>query len=260
MLRFIGAALLVSGVSLGVVAYRVTSRPAPAATPAGQRIAIATQDLPAGKPIGESGASLEVVSIAPDGALVDLSEVVGSSPSTRVRRGEPLLEEHFDAGGAIAAMLGSGERAVAVKIDGVVGLGGFIRPGDRVDVLLFVRRDGREVEATQARTLLHDVRVLAFGKHMEARDDTKPTLDARTAVLAVTDAEAPLLLLGDTAGKLRLALRQGAIATEGEASPGVTLNDLLPGTASSRTISTRRSAPTVKVIRGSPPSKSRSRR
>src|SRR6185295_1795316 len=104
----------------------------------------------------------------------------------------------------------AGERAIAVKVDGVIGLGGFIQPDDRVDVLLYLSRDQREVPDTQARVLLENIRVLAYGANLERREQDEHddnTNNARTAVLAVPEADIDRLMLGASKGSLRLALR-----------------------------------------------------
>jgi pilus assembly protein CpaB len=237
LLKVTAVAMVTLALSLGFVAYRaasVASRKAAGVEEGTGRVVVALQPLRAGEKIEARSVALHRVDLVPEDAYVDPAQVIGQMPAVALGRGEILLAKHFEPDSAIARMLDPDERAVAVKIDGVTGLGGFVRPGDRVDVLFFLRRDGREVVETQARTLLTDVRVLAYGKDVEARGDARPVLDARTAVLAVREADAPLLLLGDTAGKLRLALRHSS-EDSGEsrrpAPPSATLSDLVPGIA-----------------------------
>lgn len=253
VLKLCAIAMVVLALSLGAVAFRaasVASREGSAAAEAKTRVVVALEALPPGQKIGARSIALRSVDIAPEGAYSDPAAVVDQVPAIALGRGELLLAKHFEPDGAIGRMLEPGERAVAVKIDGVTGLGGFVRPGDRVDVLFFMRRDGREVVETQARTLLSDVRVLTYGKEVEARGDARPVLDARTAVLAVKESEAPLLLLGDTAGKLRLALRHTG-DTEVAVAPAhsATLSDLVPE-VSDRAQPAEGAAPVVQVIRG----------
>jgi pilus assembly protein CpaB len=255
LLKVSAIAMVIVALSLGVIAYRgaaVTSRSAAGASDAKNRVVVALEALPAGRKIPAASVALRSVDIAPDDAFTDVAAVVGEAPAVALGRGELLLSKHFEPDGAIGRMLEAGERAVAVKIDGVTGLGGFVRPGDRVDVLFFLRRDGREVVETQARTLLTDVRILAFGKEVEARGDSRPVLDARTAVLAVKEADAPLLLLGDTAGKLRLALRHTGEPSHAAAQrpvPTATLADLVPQ-VSDGAVPAPGEGPAVQVIRG----------
>jgi pilus assembly protein CpaB len=113
-----------------------------------------------------------------------------------------------------------GERAVAVMVDDVIGLGGFIQPDDRVDVLLYLQKD-QEVSGSEARVLLEDLRVIAYGANLERREveeDGEPAR-ARTAVLAVSESEVDRLMLGASKGRLRLALRGDPTDDETAASP-----------------------------------------
>ena len=92
----------------------------------------------------------------------------------------------------------------------MIGLGGFIQPDDRVDVVLYLARDQREISDTQARVLLENIRVLAFGANLERREQDESdenTNNARTAVLAVPESDVDRLMLGASKGSLRLALR-----------------------------------------------------
>ncbi len=208
-LRTVALLTFMLSLGLGVVAYRM-SVPEPAAAPVEipqTRTVVAIEPLEADEPIPAGDVALRAVELRPDSGFGRPEDVVGRRPSRRVEVGEPLLASHFREGGVLSLGLREGERAVAVRVDGVVGLGGFARPGDLVDVLFFAKRDGREVEATQARILLESARVLTFGKVADAAGPDRPALDARTAVLAVPRDEAPMLLLADSAGKLRLALR-----------------------------------------------------
>ena len=260
LFKLLGVVLVAVGIGLGVVAYRAarvppTSEASPAADSATELVVVAIEDLPAGKPVRARSVSLKGVTLVPEGAFRDPADVLDRAPSVPLSRGEPLLPKHFGEEGTIARMLYPGERAVAVKIDKVIGLGGFVQAGDHVDVLSFLRRDGREVQATQARILLSGVRVLAFGKDIEAREDGRPALDARTAVLAVPEKDAALLMLGDTAGKLRLALRHGAQEPTPARSRPATLADLLPEAGPARDASSP-----VTVIRGGRRSGGRVRR
>jgi pilus assembly protein CpaB len=105
-------------------------------------------------------------------------------------------------------------------VDDVIGLGGFIQPDDRVDVLLYLQKD-QEVVGSEARVLLEDIRVIAYGANLQRREveeDGEPAR-ARTAVLAVSEAEVDRLMLGASKGRLRLALRGDPTEDESETPP-----------------------------------------
>ena len=107
---------------------------------------------------------------------------------------------------SLSHMLGKGMRAVAVKINAVLGVGGFVAPGDRVDVLLTERKSedegGRE---ESSRVLLTNVRVLAIDQATED-PEFKPKV-ASTVTLEVTLPDAQKVALASTVGFLTLALR-----------------------------------------------------
>jgi pilus assembly protein CpaB len=103
-------------------------------------------------------------------------------------------------------------RAVTVAVDPVSGVGGYLKPGDHVDVVATFRTFGIDREAV-ARTVLQDVQLLALGSQIEKerlrKDGAKPSFSSGkdTATLLVTPAEAERLALAEAEGKLRLALR-----------------------------------------------------
>ena len=154
----------------------------------------------------QRGAPAEVV-----GGFQTIPEVTGRVAVMPVASGAPILESQLNSG--LAARVASGERAVAIRIDEQTGVGNRVRPGDFVDVFVLLRRDGNEIDHSQARLLLPRLRVLSFGA---ASVDTGAATSAksqdviRTAVLAVPIDRIPELSLGDNAGKLTLALRNPA--------------------------------------------------
>lgn len=103
---------------------------------------------------------------------------------------------------------------MAIAVDEVVGGGGFVLPGDYVDVMLFVR-DERDGESTPlAQLVLPGVRVLTYGERIAVGSDgqdrsnqEKDPRPPRTAVLAVPEDGVARLMLASQAGSLRLAIR-----------------------------------------------------
>jgi pilus assembly protein CpaB len=153
--------------------------------------------------------------------------------------GEPVTAQRLlkpgDAG-FLAAALTPGMRAVSVRIDAVSGDGGFIIPGDHVDVLLaerFPLMDGGASEAavggpriTQKQVnsiVLRDVRVLAIDQSAQDMDN-KPKVGS-TATVEVTITQAQKLSLAAQMGTLFLALRSLAKADPPE-SPGGIVQDV----------------------------------
>jgi len=117
---------------------------------------------------------------------------------------------------ALAYGIPEGLRAVAVPVDEIAGVGNFIRPGDRVDLMvLFTDSSG---EYSVVHTVLQNIEILAVnqatvpyigegeeeGTKPAARRDRKTS----TATLAVTPRQAQLLALSDVRGNVRLTLRR----------------------------------------------------
>jgi pilus assembly protein CpaB len=112
--------------------------------------------------------------------------------------------------GYMAAILPGGMRAVSTEISPETGVGGFILPNDRVDVILSRRDKEAErltgVESMIAETLLSDVRVLAIDQTVEEKNGQKVVV-GKTATLELTSRQTEMLAMGRLMGTLSLALR-----------------------------------------------------
>mgnify|MGYP000560182334 CR=1 FL=1 len=147
--------------------------------------------------------------IAPPTYFANIDDVVGRAPLVDVDAGAPVTPRYFQDANALARIIPVGSKALSLQIDEVVAVGGFVRPGDTVDVLIFIRGSGA-VEA-QARYLLRDALVLGYEERIidrpEGVDDASNRRQrVRTAVIAVPDADVTRLVLGANVGELRLAL------------------------------------------------------
>lgn len=169
-------------------------------------------------------------SIIPNGSFEKVADlIVGDSESTarfaltNIAAGEPVLETKVTIPGQRAKLstaLTPGMKAVSIRVNDVLGVAGFVLPGDRVDVLL--TRGGREVD-NYVDVLLQGVKVLAID---QTADDSKdqPSV-VRTVTFEVNTVEAQKLVLGANVGTLSLALRN--LASNGiEENERVSLDDL----------------------------------
>lgn len=100
-------------------------------------------------------------------------------------------------------LFGPAMRAVAVPIGEVSGAGGFIAPGDRVDVYLTHGAEGDDLPYTDQ--FLQNIRVLAIGQDSNVGKD-KPEL-VKTATLEVTPLQAQRIALAQSVGQISLSLR-----------------------------------------------------
>jgi len=217
---------LIVGIVLGVAAvvlmalYLRSARPALDASQAMGNIVVAAVDMPIGteiKPEFVKVVQWPVVSIPKDAFLASDEIFKGAAqPGDRVslkivKVGEPILKTNVSGFGGRATMsreVARGMRAVAIRIDDVSGVAGFILPGDRVDVMLTRQVDtstgpGGSNLATDV--ILQNITVLGVDQ-LADQDRDKP-LVGRTVTVEVTPDQAQKLALAQQAGSLGLALR-----------------------------------------------------
>jgi len=124
--------------------------------------------------------------------------------------------------GGVAAVMNPNKRAMAVKVNEVVALPGFVKPGDRVDVMVtFVDQKRKQI----TKTILENMLVLAIGTQMERDSQDKKPRPVKIITFEVSLEEAEKLAMASNGGQLRLALRS-PINTELEKTRGATFRDL----------------------------------
>jgi pilus assembly protein CpaB len=174
----------------------------------------------------------------PAGAFQSLKGLYGGEPRVVLRPievGEPILPGKitgFGGRASLSELLDTDMRAVAVRINDVAGVAGFVLPGDRVDVLLTrtPKLDGEVGEIDPVTDiLLQNVGVLAIDQSPNEKN-TEPTV-GKTATLTVDQQGAQKLALAGQVGTLSLALRNAQNQDE-FASSTVGTRDLGQGSTS----------------------------
>jgi pilus assembly protein CpaB len=149
------------------------------------------------------------------GGVTPEKAVEGAIVRDPILAGEPITARKIvrgGEGGYLSVVLGPGKRAMAVPITSETAVGGFILPGDRVDVIQTREAqsvgegDGASVKQTVAETIIQNVRVLALDQTTAAEKDAK-TIVASTATLEVGPVEAEALSRAKAAGPVTLTLR-----------------------------------------------------
>ena len=138
---------------------------------------------------------------------------------------EPIYKWKVTGPGAratLSAVVDEGMRAVAIRINDVLGVAGFVLPGDRVDIML-TRQSTREGTVTDI--LLQNVKILAINQL--ADDRTNKPQQGRTATVEVDSIDAQKLALAGRVGTLSLALRSAG-SVDAAQPRRVTLQDLDP--------------------------------
>jgi len=140
---------------------------------------------------------------------------------------EPLLAGKITGAGqraTLSAVLDEGMKAVSIRVNDVLGVAGFVFPGDRVDILLSrTVRDSDGADKSFVDVLLQSVKVLAVDQVADESKDNPQVVKAVTVEVSTKDAQKLTLAAG--AGQLSLALRQAA-GSKGEINERVTLADL----------------------------------
>lgn len=240
ILRVFAVVLAVGAIVIGYFGYKASEqppKPEPAqveiAEPKGDAVVFAARDIQAGQAITQDDLATSLVPTRPVRSYATGDSLIGRRAGTDIAKGEMVLSSHFPSHSQLALSLHPGERAVAVKVDEVIGTGGFIEPGDRVDVLLYLQADQETGKDSSAQVVLSKVRVLAFGNSLETpyeqtaagegpsgllekaknggQEDKRKKEEpdgkkSKTAVLAIAEADTSTLMLAESSGKIRLAL------------------------------------------------------
>jgi pilus assembly protein CpaB len=211
-LIFLGLAIAL-GLAAAFAAQRWVANQAPVATRQVETVSVvvARSDLPIASTL--NARQLEVVAwpkdYTPQGALANVELAAGRVLRRPVAKGEALVESAlFDKGkdGGLPAVITSKRRAMSVKVDPVIGVAGFVKPGTRVDVLATLRRIDWRKPLPYSRAILQDVRVLAIDQKLEQVRDGEPEL-VSVVTLEVEPDQAQKLTYASHEGRLQLAMR-----------------------------------------------------
>jgi pilus assembly protein CpaB len=162
----------------------------------------------------------------PSGAFTKISDVLAGGRRvvlTAVEPNEPLLSLKITGPGqraTLSALVKPGMKAVTIRVNDVEGVGGFVLPGDRVDVVLT-----RQIDKGSATTevVLQSARVLAVDQSADERA-AKATV-AKSVTLEVSTMEAQKVWLASSVGNLSLLLRKAGETIDAKTRK-VTLDDL----------------------------------
>jgi pilus assembly protein CpaB len=232
--------------ALGGKSAAPTAQAAPAPTPGKPmtQVLVAKRDLPIGTRLVAADVAWQpwpsdalngafitngAATAKPDGKVAEAKaavaatadQMIGGDPAKVVEgaivrdpilNGEPITSRKIvrgGEGGYLSVVLTPGKRAMSVSVTSDTAVGGFILPGDRVDVLSThdaPNSDGSGGKNTVAETVLQNIRVLALDQSTAAEKDAK-SIVAATATLEVGPAEAEVLARAKASGAITLALR-----------------------------------------------------
>jgi pilus assembly protein CpaB len=187
----------------------------------------------------------------PQGAFEETTAVEGRVTLTRLKAGQPIVAAVLatpGSGAGLVAAIQQGKRAMAIRVDEVIGVGGFILPDTFVDVIAI---DDKSGEKSKAKLLLERIKVLATAQET-FNEDGKPKI-VKTVTLLLDPEQAKKLALQTHQGEVQLALRN---PLEGDQAPPVKKPELTETTPRVPVLASRIRTPrvpphTVQVIRRS---------
>jgi len=184
-----------------------------ASTPATSKIAIAAVDLDLATTLQAEHIKMAEWpdSVPAPSAIRNAKDAIGRVLIGKVVKGQILLEPMFapkDSGKGLAALIPPTMRAVAVRVDDVVGVAGFVHPEDRVDVIVTIKPSKPENAEPTSKVILQNIEVLAVGHEMESKDNARnKAMPVTVATLLVTPGDSEKLALAANQGRLLLTLR-----------------------------------------------------
>ncbi|MGA0604105.1 Flp pilus assembly protein CpaB [Caulobacter sp. KR2-114] len=193
-------------------------------------VVVATAPIARGAPVDPKFIKLVTypADSVPDGAFHSITE---ASTGGRIALrsfvpGEPILTPNVSGPGGkltLSAAMTPGMRAVAIRASDTSAVGGFVLPGDRVDVLVTRTVGGGEEANTVTQVLAENVRVL--GVDQSDNDEQNKPVVAKAITIEVTPDQAATLNLAQSVGTVSLTLRHVSDSA-GLASKATTVADL----------------------------------
>lgn len=203
----------VAGLGAALMIARYLDRKTVTVTAPVDKIVVAAIDLPMATRLTPEHLKMVEwpVSALPPGAIKDVKDAVDRVLISHLITGEPIRAAQLaakDAGNGLAALIPLHMRAMAVRVDDVVGVAGFIHPDDRVDVIVTLRPPKPADAESTSKVILQNVKVLAVGKEIEVADQARRQASpAAVATLLVSPDQAEKLALAASEGRLILTLR-----------------------------------------------------
>lgn len=199
ILASLGLAALIAWMGNNWIETKINGRGKP---PEMIRVLVAAQDIPIDTKIDQ--AQIKVMEMppasVPAGYETSPDKILGRRVKEPIYQGEPILARRLltdsDAN-LLSVTLTPGKRALAVKVDDIIGVSGFILPGSHVDVIASGGGQG-------TRTVLQDIKVLTVGQALKAEGGT---LRVGSVTLEVDPRQAEILTAATLNGSVRLALR-----------------------------------------------------
>jgi pilus assembly protein CpaB len=204
------AVLAGGGLAYGTYNFMQNQPVKTVATPT-QPVVVAAADLQLGAEITKD--DLVVMNFpagaAPEGSFSKPADIVGRGLIVPVVKNEPILNAKLaskEAGAGLPPVIPEGMRAVSVRVNEVVGVAGYVLPGNRVDVVATASPTNNVTDMT-SKVILSNVQVLTAGTRLEQDQEKGKPMQVTVVTLLVNPEQSERLALASTEGKIQLALR-----------------------------------------------------
>lgn len=188
-------------------------------------VVMAATDIPFGIKLEE--VQLKIIdwpgTKTPNGAFNKMEDVVGKISKNSFYEGEVITQQRIAdhlGGSTLSSLISENYRAISIRVNDVVGVAGFVLPGNRVDILS-IKKEGRG--DAKAITILENIKVLAVDQ--EASTDKEKPAVVRAVTLELKPEQAEKIAEAMQEGKIQLTLRNPLDSTaynrEGKPKPVV---------------------------------------
>lgn len=181
-------------------------------------IVVAAQTIPMGQKIVDTQLELAAwpADRLPEESFTEIEKIKGQVAAQTIYKGEPIMQKKIAEharGSTLSALITKNKRAVSVRVNDVVGVAGFVMPGNTIDVLA---THGAKNGQLQVKTVLQNIKVLAVDQTTGTKDE--PVV-VRAVTLELAPEEAEELVKSRSQGKIQLALRNNLDTDITEATP-----------------------------------------
>jgi pilus assembly protein CpaB len=209
--------LFIVAIALGLSATWMANRwlqrrmapPAETAAPETASVVVAALEIPFGQKIE----AMHLKTVAwpadnlPEGIFQEIAAVEGRIATQKIYPGEPVMKSRAVeqlGGGTLSAIVSQDKRAVTVRANDIIGVAGFLLPGNRVDVLA-ARTVDRSSNRVKTETVLQNLKVLAVDQ--TASPDKDQPVVVRAITLETDPKQAEKLFQATEEGSIQLVLR-----------------------------------------------------
>jgi len=186
-------------------------------------VVTAAMDIPYGTKLPSRHLTTLTVpkALVPGDVVLDAEAIEGMVSSIDIVSGEMIMKSRLSehgSGSTLAALIGENMRAITVRVDDVVGVAGFLLPGNYVDIIA-IKLD-RKTKIAKTETVLKKIRVLAVDQ--KARTDDSEPIVVRAVTMEMLSKESEVLAKSMAEGSIQLTLRNpnDDVVVVAEAKPG----------------------------------------